>query len=369
MSRFRLLTGSSSSGSPLRWVAVVLVISTLAVSICALGARAKYNERTKHWIFPRCLWGAVSPGTVTTMKPVKLTLWRLRDVCDAETTYENLRFSIPSAYLWTKDDLAGGDQDEILLRVAWPTGEPESIVYARDKRKPNQGLSRTYDYLNLKEVSLRNAEEWSRKYFISIVGRNSVPGGHDPVAYGTNRTFYSSDGERASYLRSVLNGLTPLGGNRFGLYAYDDPKMGKRGIESSFPEAGLSAERYVDSTKADMWTRTIDCGRVAGETCDLTFNFQGFSVTVSFGALNIADWRKIEAQAKTLLTKYLIGHQPPSRNFDRDPKCPRNSICREEPYDAWTSANLNNANIRQHPYPPKGARSTRPVHPELWPIK
>lgn len=191
------------------WLWALLGAGAFVLIAWAYVARVQYKERTKHWVFTKCFWGAAAPGTVTSMRPVALTVWRLDGYCKGEATNERLLFQIPAAYLYTKDDLDGGSQYEILLSVAWPSGEPYNLAYAKDRLKPHHGLKRDYDIRKAKDVSLSRADSWSRHYTVSLSGSiDGITMGHDPIEFGTRPYYALRHGQREAYLKRILEDRT-----------------------------------------------------------------------------------------------------------------------------------------------------------------
>ena len=322
-------------------LAILLIAVFFAVS-AGWRAHLKHVEETKYWVYPKALWGGVAPGKITSMQRIQLRVYRMKEAIEGETTYERLDFQVPAAYLYEKDDLAGGDQDEISLSVSWPSGQPWSFEYLRKKAHGELPYGKTFSTDPMKNARVKSGEEWRNNYHVSVEGAESNWRG------GEGRSEYSAN----NVVRNMTEHATPQG-KMYGLYAFLDKRPAAYGgFATQYPEAGLTADLFLDSLDGATWRKTIHCGPNYA-VCELSTSFHMFPVVIMFSPLNIKDWRAIEKQALSLLDRYLTSHTPPTRMFTQFENCRShvkiyNNPCSDGRFIDWTRDNINNKLISEN---------------------
>lgn len=305
-----------------RWAilgtAVVLVSAWGAIS--AMERREQRREEQKHWIKLKGFSGAVPRGSITSMEPVNLSVWRFRSDTMPETTYERLEFAIPAAYMSEKANLAGGPQKSIFLDVHWPTGEPDG-------------------FHNDLETYNRHSAGWPIEKFKVELTSWGIPVINLPTKRRSdllNALLWTNDP-----LHTQPN---PARGKYCGWHAFDEIHTGTNTLELENSKSGVTSELYFDSIDPEKWQRDIKCGPNM-RVCTLRTHYQRFSLAISFSPLNICKARDFEAQTKAMLDRFLVAHHPPTRMWSNKRE-PRQKVDYENSNE-WTRQNLNNANIRE----------------------
>jgi hypothetical protein len=298
---------------------------TAAVGAVLLGWYTKHRidraEIEKDWVRLKGFSGAVQRGSVKSMKPVNLSVWRYRSDDMPETTHEHLDFAIPAAYMIDTSNLSGGAQKAIYLYVHWPTGDPSGF---HERPEPYNMLSSGWP---------------TEEYFIEIHSDK-------PLIINDTRQW------RIQYFKNLLS----IGGKRqaayqgkyCGWHAFDRKNTGRNIFEYQNPKAGVKSELYFDSINPVEWRRWIYCGPDM-RVCHFETHYQRFRIRINFSPLNICKAEQFENQVRGMLDKFLVAHHPPTRMWGpyRDPHAPPWVV--STPYDnsnEWTRANLNNPNIR-----------------------
>lgn len=313
------LAGQADGNLPLRLAHILFAVAILASGFGAWKYQQHQAERAeieKHWVKLKGFQGAVKRGSVKSMEPVNLSVWRYRSDEIPETTYEHLEFEIPAAYLHWKDDLSGGKQKEIIMSVHWPTGEPDGF----------------HDNL---EVFDRYSLGWPiEKYFMEI------------RSWGVPNLNVSDD-ERVRLYNSLLytSGKRPntYKGEMCGWHAFEQLNRGRNTFEIKNPKVNLTPELFFDSLEPTKWERRIKCGPDL-RVCTLYTDFQRFTLAISFSPLNICKADQLEKQARSLLDEFLTKHHPPTRMWNSD------TSDKVHPFEnsvEWTRENLNNQDIRE----------------------
>lgn len=292
-----------------------------AIGVLAMGVGAKYaydrHEERKHWVRLKGFSGAVERGSIKSMKPVQLSVWRFRSEKLPETTYERLEFAIPAAYMIDKANLSGGRQKAIYLYVHWPTGDPD-------------GFHKDLEQYN------RYSAGWPReKYFIELKSLGA-PVVNLPVQ------------DQQNLFRAILHvgqkKPNPYKGKYCGWHAFDNVNGGSNTFEQKNKKSGVTSEIYFDSLDQNKWSRRISCGSNM-RICRLDTHYQRFPLAIRFSPLNICRAQEFEAQTKAMLDQFLTAHHPPTRMWSNR-KEPGHVIFYENSNE-WTRRNLNNASIRE----------------------
>lgn len=265
-----------------RKTVIFLVIAALIVT---LYAKSKWDHR--YWIPIKTMGSGVARGSINSMEPVELKVYRIGSRYIRETTYEHLVFKIPRAYLLETDDLAGGNQNGVTLYVAWPSGEPMHLAYRRDPRKYPRG-------------------KWFNDYFIQVGDGNG--------GFGYKRIDYRQD--------MFSFGVKP---HKYGLF-------------KSNSTMGYTRE-YFDSNDPNKANVIISCS-VDGLGCSIGFDYQAFNSRIFISEDRLPEWKEYLQQSKSILDKYLVAHNPPTRHFSPD-----KDGFNLSPSAEWTQDNLNNDNI------------------------
>jgi hypothetical protein len=290
-----------------------------------LGWYAKHSvDRARierDWIHLKGFSGAVEHGSVKSMKPVKLSVWRYRSDNRPETTYEHLDFAIPAAYMIDKANLSGGAQKSIHLYLHAPTGDPVAF-----HKRP--------------EVYDMHSVGWPIQEYILEIGS----GGEVPLINMTGE-------QRARLFSNILHigsgRENPYTGMYCSWYSFDEKNSGNNTLEHQNPKAGITSEIYLDSKIPAEWRRMIECGPDM-RVCTLRTSYQRFPLKINFSPLNICKARQFEDQARRLLDSFLVAHHPPTRMWGHyvDPHSPSHALDTYSNSDEWTRTNLNNGNIR-----------------------
>lgn len=275
----------------------------------------------KDWVHLKGFSGAVERGSVKSMDPVRLSVWRYRSDEVPETTYEHLDFAIPAAYMIDRSGLSGGKQEAIYLYVHWPTGDPD-------------GFHKDVEPYNM------YSKGWPIEKYILTIHSDGLP------------RINETNARRAEY----LNDLISKGNKReaipqgifCGWYAFDRKSTGNNDFEHQNPKVGVKSEIYFDSLDPERWRRWIKCGPDM-RVCELETHYQRFRLTIAFSPLNICKADQFERQARGMLDRFLIAHHPPTRMWGayKDPHAPAFSDFQYDNSNDWTRANLNNHNIRE----------------------
>lgn len=109
------------------WIKSTICLAAIGLAFAAADYALDRREERKHWVKLKGFSGAVKQGSIKSMKPLNLSVWRFRSDKQPETTHERLEFAIPAAYMIDRANLAGGRQKEIYLYVHWPTGDPDGF--------------------------------------------------------------------------------------------------------------------------------------------------------------------------------------------------------------------------------------------------
>ena len=288
------------------------------LAIASLTACGGEEVDKEHWVHLKGFKGAVARGSVKSMEPVQLSVWRYRSDKVPETTYEHLEFAIPAAYLHWKDDLAGGKQKKIVMSVHWPSGDPHGF------------------HENLEPYNQHSAGWPIEKYFLELKSSGS------PI-------INKSAEERARLMRAFLwqdsdrRTPNPYTGNYCGWESFDEINKGANTLEHWNSKSGVTSELYFDSSDPEKWQRRIVCGPDM-RVCHLHTDYQRFALEISFSPLNICKADDFEKQARGLLDKFLIAHHPPTRMWSPDEPGQRRPY---ENSNEWTRSNLNNPDIRK----------------------